>query len=92
MDTVDFVGRGDKCDVCRRLLRDHSHVLVFLVPESHQEAFAGQSVGGAYSFLQPTSRKTYRFTRIILLSFTGDSISPLIFFPKNSQIASIIPG
>ena len=42
MDAVDFDGRGgstDKGDVCRPLLRDHRHVLVALVPESHQEAY-----------------------------------------------------
>ena len=42
MDAVDFAGRGgitEKGDVCRRLLRDHRHVLVALVPESHQEAY-----------------------------------------------------
>ena len=36
MDVVDFAGHGgttDKGDVCRRLLRDHRHVLVALVPE-----------------------------------------------------------
>ena len=42
MDAVEFAGRGgstDKGVVCRPLLRDHRHVLVALVPESHQEAY-----------------------------------------------------